>query len=182
MGAREVQCDSVSDRLVQLYGGITPVAAESVVARILRLYAKDSRQHIFLRLDSAGGDVKAGMAIYETMQLTGWRVATCCVRVAGSMAALLLAAGAPGKRAAVAGARIVLHEPWAVAPGWDMRRQVEETIRLKVTLYELWCKHTGRSAREIRSDVERGLTMTADQALAYGLIDRIGAFQCSEEW
>lgn len=162
------------ERVVHLDGPITSVAAERVVSGLLALVSSDAARDIVLVIDSPGGEVKAGLAIYDALQLATCPVATVCIGDASSMAALLLAAGTPGKRVALSRARIVLHEAWDLAPAERhteaLRRALGEVTALMTDLLH---RHTGRPREAVAADVRAGRAFTARQARRYGLVDQV---------
>ena len=165
----------LKDRIVFLGGEIDDVSANLVVAQMLFLEMEDPDQDIMLYINSPGGSISAGMAIYDTMHYVKCEVSTVCVGMAASMGAFLLAAGAKGKRKALPNAEIMIHQPLGGARGQatDIAIQAEQIMRIKRKMNELLSKHTGQTIKTIEKDVERDHYMTADEALKYGLIDEI---------
>ena len=165
----------LKDRIVFLGGEIDDDTANLVVAQMLFLEMEDPDQDIMLYINSPGGSVSAGMAIYDTMRYLKCEVSTLCVGLAASMGAFLLAAGAKGKRRALPHAEIMIHQPLGGARGQatDIAIQAEQIMRIKRKMNELLSKHTGQTIKTIEKDVERDHYMTADEALKYGLIDEI---------
>ena len=165
----------LKDRIVFLGGEIDDDTANLVVAQILFLEMEDPDQDIMLYINSPGGSISAGMAIYDTMHYVKCEVSTVCVGMAASMGAFLLAAGAKGKRKALPNAEIMIHQPLGGARGQatDIAIQAEQIMRIKRKMNELLSKHTGQTIKTIEKDVERDHYMTADEALKYGLIDEI---------
>ena len=165
----------LKDRIVFLGGEIDDDTANLVVAQMLFLEMEDPDQDIMLYINSPGGSISAGMAIYDTMQYVKCEVSTVCVGMAASMGAFLLAAGAKGKRKALPNAEIMIHQPLGGARGQatDIAIQAEQIMRIKRKMNELLSKHTGQTIKTIEKDVERDHYMTADEALKYGLIDEI---------
>ena len=165
----------LKDRIVFLGGEIDDDTANLVVAQMLFLEMEDPDQDIMLYINSPGGSISAGMAIYDTMHYVKCEVSTVCVGMAASMGAFLLAAGAKGKRKALPNAEIMIHQPLGGARGQatDIAIQAEQIMRIKRKMNELLSKHTGQTIRTIEKDVERDHYMTADEALKYGLIDEI---------
>ena len=158
-----------------LGGEIDDDTANLVVAQMLFLEMEDPDQDIMLYINSPGGSISAGMAIYDTMHYVKCEVSTVCVGMAASMGAFLLAAGAKGKRKALPNAEIMIHQPLGGARGQatDIANQAEQIMRIKRKMNELLSKHTGQTIKTIEKDVERDHYMTADEALKYGLIDEI---------
>ena len=149
--------------------------ANIIVAQMLFLEADDPDRDIFLYINSPGGSVSAGLAIYDTMQYIKCEVSTICVGLAASMGAFLLAAGAKGKRRALPNAEIMIHQPSGGARGQatDMNIQVEQILRIKKRLNEILAERTGQPLDKVAADTERDNFMTAEQAKAYGLVDEI---------
>ena len=149
--------------------------ANAIVAYLLYLDSDDNTKPIYLYINSPGGSVTAGMAIYDTMQHIKSDVITICVGLAASMGAFLLAAGTPGKRLALPHARIMIHQPLGGARGQatDIEIEAKEVVRIKHTLNEMLAKHTGKTLEEIERDTDRDYFMSAEQAMNYGLIDRV---------
>ncbi|MBQ8088595.1 MAG: ATP-dependent Clp endopeptidase proteolytic subunit ClpP [Clostridia bacterium] len=165
----------LKDRIIFLGGEIDDDVANSIVAQMLFLEMEDPEADIMLYINSPGGSVSAGMAIYDTMQYLKCEVSTLCVGLAASMGAFLLAAGAKGKRKALEHAEIMIHQPLGGAKGQatDIQIQAEQILRIKKTMNELLARNTGKPLRTVEKDVERDHYMTAAQAKDYGLIDEI---------
>ena len=165
----------LKDRIVFLGGEIDDDTANLVVAQMLFLEMEDPDQDIMLYINSPGGSISAGMAIYDTMHYVKCEVSTVCVGMAASMGAFLLAAGAKGKRKALPNAEIMIHQPLGGARGQatDIAIQAEQIMRIKRKMNQLLSKHTGQTIKTIEKDVERDHYMTAEEALKYGLIDEI---------
>ena len=165
----------LKDRIIFLGGEIDDDVANTVVAQMLFLEMEDPDQDIMLYINSPGGSVSAGMAIYDTMKYLKCEVSTLCVGLAASMGAFLLAAGAQGKRKALPHAEIMIHQPLGGARGQatDIQIQADQIQRVKKTLNELLAKNTGKSLKTIEKDTDRDHFMTAEQAKDYGLIDEI---------
>lgn len=165
----------LKDRIVFLGGEIDDVTANLVVAQMLFLEMEDPDQDIMLYINSPGGSVTAGMAIYDTMRYLKCEVSTLCVGMAASMGAFLLSAGAKGKRRALPHSEIMIHQPLGGASGQatDIAIHAEQILRIKRTLNECLAEHTGKPLSEIEKDVERDHFLTAEQAKEYGLIDEI---------
>ncbi len=167
----------LKDRIVFLGGEIDDDVANSVVAQMLFLEMENPDADIQLYINSPGGVITSGMAIYDTMRYLKCEVSTLCIGMAASMGAFLLAAGAKGKRRALAHAEIMIHQPSGGARGQatDIEIQAEQILRVKKTMNKLLAEHTGQPLKTIERDVERDHYMTADQALNYGIVDEIFA-------
>ncbi len=167
----------LKDRIVFLGGEIDDDVANSVVAQMLFLEMENPDADIQLYINSPGGVITSGMAIYDTMRYLKCEVSTLCIGMAASMGAFLLAAGAKGKRRALPHAEIMIHQPSGGARGQatDIEIQAEQILRVKKTMNKLLAEHTGQPLKVIERDVERDHYMTADQALSYGIIDEIFA-------
>ncbi len=165
----------LKDRIVFLGGEIDDTTASLVVAQMLFLEMEDPDQDIMLYINSPGGSVTAGMAIYDTMRYLKCEVSTLCVGMAASMGAFLLSAGAKGKRKALPHSEIMIHQPLGGASGQatDIAIHAEQILRIKKTLNECLAEHTGQPLEKIERDVERDHFLTAEQAKEYGLIDEI---------
>ena len=165
----------LKDRIVFLGGEIDDVTANLVVAQMLFLEMEDPDQDIMLYINSPGGSVTAGMAIYDTMRYLKCEVSTLCIGMAASMGAFLLSAGVKGKRKALPNAEIMIHQPLGGAKGQatDIQIQAEQILRIKKRLNEQLAEHTGQPLKKIERDVERDHFLTAEEAKAYGLIDEI---------
>ena len=165
----------LKDRIVLLCGEINDSVASSIVAQLLFLAAEDSEKDIYLYINSPGGSVSAGMAIYDTMQFIKPNVSTICIGMAASMGAFLLAAGAKGKRFALPNSEIMIHQPLGGMQGQatDMQIAAEHIIKLKQRLNKLLSENTNQSYEKISNDTERDNYMFAEEALKYGLIDKI---------
>ncbi len=163
------------DRIVFLGSGINDTVANIVVAQLLFLDAEDPERDIHMYINSPGGGVYAGMAIYDTMQHIRAPVSTYCVGMAASMGAVLLAAGAEGKRGALPNARIMIHQPSGGSQGTaaDIEIQAREILDIRERLNVILAKHTGRSVEQIAQDVDRDRFMNPEESVEYGLIDRV---------
>jgi len=173
--AYDIYSRLLKDRIIILGSPINDVVASSIVAQLLFLEAEDPEKDINMYINSPGGVVSSGMAIYDTMQYVKCKVATTCIGMAASMGAVLLTAGAEGKRSALPNARIMIHQPLGGAQGQasDIEIEAREIIRIKQQLSEIIAGHTKRKVEEIIQDSDRNKWMTSDEALAYGLIDRV---------
>jgi ATP-dependent Clp protease protease subunit len=165
----------LNDRIVFLGAEIDDPLANVVIAQLLFLESEDPDKDVTMYINSPGGEVSAGLGIYDTMQSLRCPVATLCMGQAASMASLLLAAGAPGKRSALPHARVMLHQPLAGLQGQatDIEIQAREILKARDTINGLYAKHTGRPVDRIKHDTERDNFMSADEAQGYGLIDQV---------
>ena len=173
--AYDIYSRLLKDRIVILGGPINDDVANSIVAQLLFLESEDPDKDIHLYINSPGGVVTAGLAIYDTMQYIKPDVSTICIGQAASMGSLLLTAGAKGKRFALPLARIMIHQPLGGASGQstDIQIQAKEILRLREVGNEILCRHTGQTRKKIVADTERDNFMTAQEAKAYGLIDDV---------
>ena len=165
----------LNDRIIFLSEEVNDTTASLIVAQMLYLEAQDPDKDIQFYINSPGGSVTAGMAIYDTMQYIKCDVATICVGLAASMGAFLLAAGAEGKRMALPNAEIMIHQPSAGTQGQitDMAIHLERLQTIKQRMNRILAKHTGKSVEEVTDACERDNFMTAEDAVAFGLIDRV---------
>jgi len=165
----------LKDRIVFLGGEVTDDEANLIVAQFLFLEAEDPDKDISLYINSPGGSVTAGLAIYDTMQYIKCDVSTICIGMAASMGAFLLAAGAKGKRKALPNAEIMIHQPSGGVKGQatDIQIQAERMIAIKKLLNQILAERTGQPLSKVELDTERDNFMTAEQAKAYGLVDQI---------
>ncbi|MBQ1476089.1 MAG: ATP-dependent Clp endopeptidase proteolytic subunit ClpP [Firmicutes bacterium] len=165
----------LKDRIIFLDGEVNSDTASLVVAQLLFLESEDPDKDINLYINSPGGVITAGMAIYDTMQYVKPDVSTICVGMAASMGAFLLAAGAKGKRYALPNAEIMIHQPLGGAQGQatDIKIQADHIIRIKEKLNRILAEKTGQPLEKIAADTERDNYMTAEEAAAYGLIDKV---------
>ena len=163
------------ERIIFLGTGIDDAIADAVVAQLLYLEAEDPEKDIQIYVNSPGGSVTAGLAIYDTMQQVAPDVVTICYGLAASMGALLLSGGTKGKRLALPSARIMIHQPLGGAQGQavDIEIQAKEILYLKETLNGLMASHTGQDLAKIAEDTDRDYFLSPDEAVAYGLIDRV---------
>jgi ATP-dependent Clp protease protease subunit len=165
----------LKDRIIFIGGGIDDDVANSVIAQLLfcNLEKKDAEVSIYL--NSPGGSVTAGLAIYDTMQYISNPVATYCLGQCASMGAVLLAAGAEGKRYALPNSRIMIHQPWGGAEGTaaDINIRAKEINRLKKTLNEILGKHSGKTPKQVEKDADRDFFMSSEEAMKYGLVDNV---------
>lgn len=165
----------LEERIIFITGEINDALANTVVAQLLYLEAKDSTKDIDVYINSPGGSVTAGLAIYDTMNFIKCGVSTICIGMAASMAAFLLSSGEKGKRFALPSSEIMIHQPLGGAQGQasDIKIQAEHILSLKKRLNEIFAKNTGKPYEQIEIDTDRDNYLTAEEALSYGLIDRI---------
>ena len=165
----------LQDRIVLLSGEVNDESANLIVAQLLFLQAQDPKKTINMYINSPGGSVTAGLAIYDTMQFISCPVATYCIGQAASMGAVLLTAGAKGKRFALPNARIMIHQPWGGAEGKasDIEITAREIMRLKEKLNRILADHSGRKYEKVVADTDRDYFMSSDEAAKYGLIDKV---------
>ena len=163
------------DRIVFISGEVNDEMANAVCAQLLFLQSQDQKKEISVYINSPGGSVTAGLAIYDTMQFVKCPIATYCLGQAASMGAVLLTAGAKGKRYALPNARIMIHQPWGGAEGKasDIEITAKEILRLKEKLNEILSKHSGKKMSEVVKDTDRDHFMSAEEAKAWGLIDEV---------
>jgi ATP-dependent Clp protease protease subunit len=167
------------DRIVFLGTPINDDVANIIIAQLLFLQADNAERDINIYINSPGGSVSAGMAIYDTMQYLTAPIRTICMGMAASMGAFLLAAGSPGKRLALPHARIMIHQPSGGAQGTaaDIEIQAREILYLRAKMNEIMARHTGRTVEQIERDVDRDRFMSAEEAKDYGIIDNVIAHQ-----
>jgi len=174
-GSRQVDLYSrlLSARIVMLTGVVNDDIADNIVSQFFYLEFEDPDKDIFFYINSPGGEVTAGLAIYDTMQYLSCDVATVCMGQAASMGALLLAGGTSGKRMAFPNARMMIHQPLGGAKGQasDMEIQVTEMLRIKKRLNEILVQHTGQTMEVISRDTDRDFFLSPEEAIKYGLID-----------
>ena len=165
----------LKDRIIFAVGPVDDHMANLIVAQMLFLESENPDKDVHLYINSPGGSVTAGLAIYDTMQFIRCDVLTMCVGHAASMGALLLAAGAPGKRFALPNVRIMIHQPSGGSQGVasDIEIQAREILRMRTQLNEILASHTGQSIEQIAKDTDRDRWMTPDEAASYGLIDTV---------
>ncbi|MFQ5863236.1 MAG: ATP-dependent Clp protease proteolytic subunit [Candidatus Brocadiales bacterium] len=165
----------LKDRIIFVGTPIDDVVSNLVIAQMLFLQNENKNQDINLYINSPGGSITAGLAIYDTMQFVQCDVATYCIGQAFSMAAILLAAGTEGKRFGLPHTRIMLHQPWGGMKGTatDISIQAEEILRLKKSLNDILTKHTGQPLEQVERDVDRDFYMSSEEAREYGLIDEV---------
>lgn len=165
----------LKDRIVFVTGEIDDYMANLIIAQLLFLEAEDPDKDIHLYINSPGGSVSAGMAIYDTMQYIKPDVSTICIGMAASMASVLLAAGTPGKRFALPYSRVMIHQPLGGAQGQasDIAIHAKEILRIREELNNILAKHTGKTPEQIQEDTDRDNYLTSKEALEYGLIDEV---------
>ena len=165
----------LQDRIIFVDGEINDITADLVVAQILFLESQNPEKDISMYINSGGGSVTAGLAIYDTMQYVKCEVQTICMGQAASMAAILLAGGTKGKRYALPSSRVMIHQPWGGAQGQvsDIALQAKEIVRLKKLTIAYFAQHTGKSVEQVSLDMERDFFMSCDDALEYGIVDHI---------
>jgi len=175
--AYDIYSRLLKDRIVFLGGVLNDQTANLIIAQMLFLSNEDNKTDIHFYINSPGGSITSGLAVYDTMQFLRCDVATYCVGQAASMAAVLLAGGKAGKRFLLANNRILLHQPLIAGvlegPATDLDIEVQEILRLRTRLYEILARHTGQSPEKIEKDCDRNLWMDAQEAIDYGLADRI---------
>ena len=165
----------LKDRIVFIDGEINDASADLAVAQILFLESENPDKDISVYINSPGGSVTAGLAIYDTMQYVKCDIQTICMGQAASMGAILLAGGTAGKRYALPSSRVIIHQPWGGVQGQesDISIQAKEIIRLKKLSIEYFAHHTKKSIDEVAKDMERDYYMSAQDALAYGIVDHV---------
>jgi len=165
----------LKDRIVFIGTPIDDYIANLVIAQMLFLQMENKSQDINIYINTPGGSVMAGLAIYDTMQFVHCDVATYCIGQASSMGALLLAAGTKGKRYALPNARLMIHQPWGGTQGTaaDIQIQADEILKLKARICELYARHTGQTAEKVEKDSDRDHFLSADEAKEYGLVDEV---------
>ncbi len=165
----------LKDRIVMLSGEVNDQVASTIVAQFLFLEAEDPEKDIYFYINSPGGVVTSGMAIFDTMNYIRPNVATICIGQAASMGAFLLSSGEKGKRYALPHARIMIHQPLGGAQGQatDIQIQAEEILRMKAELNAILAKNTGQSVKQVEKDTDRDNFMSAEEAQKYGMIDEV---------
>ena len=175
--AYDIYSRLLKDRIVFVGGGIDDEMANVIVAQLLFLSNEDPNTDISLYINSPGGTVSAGLAVYDTMQFIRPDVATYCVGMAASMGAVLLCGGTTGKRHALPNGRVLLHQPLIsgvlTGPATDLEIEAQEILRLRKRLYEIIARHTGQNVETIESDCDRNKWLNAADAVAYGCVDQI---------
>lgn len=165
----------LKDRIIFVDGEINDTTADLVVAQILYLESENPDKDISIYINSPGGSVTAGLAIYDTMQYVKCGIQTICLGQAASMGAFLLAGGSKGKRFALPSSRVMIHQPWGGVQGQesDISIQAKEICRLKQLTIKHFAEHTGKLESEIAADMERDFFMSAEDALSYGIVDKV---------
>ena len=173
--AYDIYSRLLKERVVFLVGPVTEVTANLIVAQLLFLESENPDKDISFYINSPGGMVSAGLAIYDTMQFIKPKVSTLCVGQAASMGSLLLAAGAKGKRHCLPNSRVMIHQPMGGFQGQasDIEIHAKEILFLKGRLNEIMAKHTGQDLKTIERDTDRDNFLSADQAVAYGIVDKV---------
>jgi len=175
--AYDIYSRLLKDRIVFLGGVLDDAAANLIIAQMLFLSNEDNKTDIHFYINSPGGSITAGLAVYDTMRFLRCDVATYCVGQAASMGAVLLTAGKSGKRFLLANSRILLHQPLITGvlegPATDLAIETQEILRLRARLYDILAQHTGQSPEKVEKDCDRNLWLEAEEAINYGLADRI---------
>jgi ATP-dependent Clp protease protease subunit len=175
--AYDIYSRLLKDRIIFLGGPIDDTAANIIIAQMLFLSNEDSKSDIHFYINSPGGSITAGLAVYDTMQFLRCDVATYCIGQAASMAAWLLAAGKAGKRYLLANNRVLLHQPLIsghlIGPATDLDIEAREILRLRERMYQILAQHTGQPSEKVEKDCDRNLWLDANEAIEYGLADRI---------
>ncbi|MBN3041163.1 MAG: ATP-dependent Clp endopeptidase proteolytic subunit ClpP [Candidatus Omnitrophica bacterium] len=173
--AYDIYSRLLKDRIVFIGTPINDAIANVVIAQMLFLQMEDLNKDINVYINSPGGVITAGMAIYDTMQFVKCDVATYCVGQAASMGAILLAAGAKGKRYALPNSRIMIHQPWGGVEGTaeDISRQTKEILRLREKVNEILSRHTGKTIEKVSEDTDRDYFMSAAESKEYGIVDEV---------
>jgi len=173
--AYDIYSRLLKDRIVFLGSPVDDNVANLVIAQMLFLQAEDPEHDIYLYINSPGGSVSAGLAIYDTMQYITNNIVTICMGQAASMGAVLMAAGAPGKRSALSHSRIMIHQPLGGSQGQASMIEIytKEILYTREKLYEILAKHTGQTLEKIAEDSDRDFFMSAEEALGYGIVDKV---------
>lgn len=173
--AYDIYSRLLKDRIVFIGTSIDDYVANLIIAQMLFLQMEDVNKDISVYINSPGGSVTAGLAIYDTMQFVKCDVATYCVGQASSMGALLLCAGTKGKRQALPNSRIMIHQPWGGIQGAaeDISRHAKEILRMRDRINEILARHTGQPLEKVQKDTDRDYFMSADESREYGLIDEV---------
>ncbi|MFH1790599.1 MAG: ATP-dependent Clp endopeptidase proteolytic subunit ClpP [Candidatus Omnitrophota bacterium] len=175
--AYDIYSRLLKDRIIFLGTPIDDNVANIVIAQLLFLQMEDAEKDISMYINTPGGHVTSGLAVYDTMQFVKPDVATYCVGQAASMGAVLLSAGAKGKRFALPHSRIMIHQPWGGVQGQakDISIQAKEILRMKERIENILAEHTGQNIEKIRTDTDRDYFMTADESGEYGIVDKVVA-------
>lgn len=175
--AYDIYSRLLKDRIIFLGGPVTDDVANLIVAQLLFLSNEDSKSDIHFYINSPGGAITAGLAVYDTMRFVRCDVATYCIGQAASMGAVLFAGGTADKRSILANSRVLLHQPLISGvmqgPATDLEIEAKEILRLRQRLYEILSEHTGKDAGQIEKDCDRNLWLEAEESVNYGLADRI---------
>ena len=173
--AYDIYSRLLKERIVFIGTPIDDTVSSLVIAQLIFLESEDPDKDIHLYINSPGGSVTAGLAIYDTMQYIRPEISTICIGMAASMAAVLLAGGQKGKRTALPNARVMIHQPWGGVQGTasDIRIQAEEILKTKKRINEIIAHHSGKSVEQVEKDTDRDNYMSSDEAKEYGLIDNI---------
>jgi len=173
----------LKERIIFIGDAIDDYTANAIIAQLLFLHYNDKDKEISIYINSPGGSISAGLAIYDTMRFVSSDVATYCIGQAASMGAVLLSAGTKGKRYCLPNARVMIHQPWGGTRGTaaDMQISVDEIQRLKQKLYEILGEGCGKSAEQVMEDSDRDLWLPAEKALEYGIVDHVIANASREE-
>lgn len=173
--AYDIYSRLLEDRIVFIGSEITDHGANSVIAQLLFLEKENRSQDVNMYINSPGGSVTAGLAIYDAMQHVGCDVATFCVGQAASMGAILLMAGAQGKRHILPHSRVMIHQPWGGAGGTaaDIRIQADEILKMKKDLNSIIAQHTGQTLKKVEKDTDRDTYLSAQESVDYGIVDEI---------
>jgi len=175
--AYDIYSRLLKDRIVFLGGQVNDAVANVIIAQMLFLSNEDSKSDVHFYINSPGGVITAGLAIYDTMQFLRCDVATYCIGQAASMGAVLLAGGAAGKRYVLNNGRVLLHQPHIMGilegPATDLDIEAREILRLRERIYQILAHHTGQTVDKIEKDTDRNLWLSAEEAVTYGLTDRI---------
>ena len=173
--AYDIYSRLLKDRIVFIGTPIDDYVANLIIAQILFLQMEDVGKDINVYINSPGGSVTAGLAIYDTMQFVKCDISTYCIGQASSMGALLLCAGSKGKRQALPNARIMIHQPWGGVQGQaeDISRHAQEILKMRDRLNEIIAHHTGQTLEKVKKDTDRDYFMSADEAKNYGLVDEV---------
>lgn len=173
--AYDIYSRLLKERIIFIGSAVTDELSNLIIAQMLFLQSEDAKKDINLYINTPGGSVTAGLAIYDTMQFVKCDVSTYCVGQAASMGSVLLAAGAKGKRFALPNARIMIHQPWGGTQGQasDISIQAKEILRLREMLNKILSQHTGKPIKDIEKDSDRDFFMSAEDAMAYNIVDEV---------
>jgi ATP-dependent Clp protease protease subunit len=175
--AYDIYSRLLKDRIIFLGGGVTDASANTIIAQMLFLSNEDSKNDIHFYINSPGGSITAGLAVYDTMQFLRCDVATYCIGQAASMAAVLLAGGKAEKRFLLPNSRVLLHQPHIMGvlegPATDLDIEAREILRLRTRIYHILANHTGQPPAKIEKDSDRNLWLSSEESINYGLADRI---------